>query len=104
MNWQLRSIAWTRLGGEPQDTIMISGRLHGPDRCTCSQCMALESTAAMVAELLRPGESRQIAIADSPLFLTIKRFSPRSGRSSITAVSAMGDRRHPSGRGDFLSV
>ena len=82
MNWQLRSIAEIRVGQELDQTTFISGKLHGPDRCTCSQCIALESTAAMVAELLRPGESRQIAIPDSPLFLIVKRhrFPPSAGR------------------------
>jgi hypothetical protein len=72
----------------PEDTIMISGRLHGPDRCICPQCSALESTAAMVAELLRPGESRQLALEGSPLFLTVKRHRfpcpvPGSGRQRL---------------------
>jgi hypothetical protein len=40
----------------------------------------------MVAELLRPGESRQLALEGSPLFLTVKRHRPPSRlvRSSVT--------------------
>ena len=91
MNWQLRTIAAIKVSDSdmPEDTIMITGRLHGPDRCICAQC-SLESTAVMVAELLRPGESRELAIPDSPLFLIVRRHrptaqpvSPRFGRSRL---------------------
>jgi hypothetical protein len=60
----------TELAPEP-----VSGRLHDSvsGRRVCKQCSALESTAAIIAELLRPGESRQIAIEGSPLYLVVKR-------------------------------
>jgi hypothetical protein len=105
MNWQLRSIAWNRLGEMPEDTIMITGRLHGPDRCICPQCCALEETAVLVAELLQPGQQRQIALEGSPLFLTVRRhqpLSPRSGRSSVAALPQSNERSRKSpGRGDL---
>jgi hypothetical protein len=86
MNW--RTIAETRLGQDPEDTILVSGRLHDSTtgRCTCEQCLALENSAAIIAELLRPGESRQIAIEGSPLFLVVKRhqFPSRPVQSSVS--------------------
>ena len=85
---------------------MITGRLHDSSfgRCTCSQCVALESTAVIVAELLRPGESREIGIEGTGLFLTIKRhrmrsFSPRPGRSSLGAGFRQGANIAQTGRG-----
>jgi hypothetical protein len=110
MSWQLRTIAEIKVSDSdmPEDTIMISGQLHGPHRCTCPQCMALESTAVMVAELLRPGESRQIAIPDSPLFLTVRRHrpveptqpvSPRFGRSRLGTGFRQGANIAQPGRG-----
>jgi hypothetical protein len=94
MNWQTRLIAQTRLGEDPESTILVSGRLHdsASGRCVCKQCSALESTAAIIAELLRPGESRQIAIG--PLFLVVKRhrFSPAAGRVKCHRVTAVDER------------
>jgi len=84
MNWQTRSIAETRLGEDPENTILVSGHLHdsATGRCICEDCLALESAAGNVAELLRPGESRQIGIEGSPLYLVIKRhqFPPSACR------------------------
>jgi Staphylococcal nuclease homologue len=86
MNWQTRLFTKARLGEDPENTILVSGRLHdsASGRCMCKECSALESTAAIIAELLRPGESRPIAIG--PLFLVVKRhrFSSRPVSSSVT--------------------
>jgi hypothetical protein len=76
MNWQLRNVYQTRIGEQPEDCILISGRLHGPDRCICEQCIALEQTAAIVGELLAPGESRRISVKGNPdLYLQVKRHN-----------------------------
>jgi hypothetical protein len=96
MNWQTRLFAETRLGEDPENTILVSGRLHdsASGRCVCKQCSALESTATIIAELLRPGESSRIAIEGSPLFLVVKRhrFSPAAGRVKCHRVTAVDER------------
>jgi hypothetical protein len=74
MNWQTRSINEIRLGPDCEDTILIRGRLHdsaGGTRCTCPECLALEQTAEIIGGLLRPGESRLLAIGE--LYLIVKR-------------------------------
>jgi hypothetical protein len=77
MSWELRTVYETKVGeASPEDTILISGRLHGPNSCICEQCIALEQTAAIVGELLAPGEVRQIAIEGTGLHLTVKRHNP----------------------------
>ena len=96
MNWQTRLIAETRLSEDPENTILVSGRLHDSvsGRCMCKECSALESTAGNVAELLRPGESRLIAIEGSPLFLVVKRhrFPPSAGRVKCHRLLAVDER------------
>jgi hypothetical protein len=85
MNWQLQRVAETRLGDSPEDTVMISGSLHGPHRCTCEACLQLERVAAEISELLRPDECREIVSPiDGRLFLVVRRhkFSPPSSYTS----------------------
>jgi hypothetical protein len=90
MDWRTRLIAETRLGEDPENTILVSGRLHdsASGRCVCKECSALESSAGIIPELLRPGESRQIAIG--PLFLVVKRhrFPSRPVESSVSDYPA----------------
>lgn len=53
MNWQTRLIAQTRLGEDPENTILVSGRLHdsATGRCVCKECSALESTAEIIGSV-----------------------------------------------------
>ncbi len=94
MNWQTRLFTETRLGEDPENTILVSGRLHdsASGRCVCKEC--LESTAGIIGELLRPGESRQIAIEGSPLFLVVKRhrFPPSAGWVKCHRLPAVDER------------
>jgi len=93
MNWQLRDVYQTRIGEEPEDCILISGRLHGPDRCICEQCIALEQTAAIVGELLRPGQSREISIEGTGLCLRIKRHNPARPRLTVKVAAGSPTRK-----------
>jgi hypothetical protein len=105
MSWELRSVARTYLVDHdgPESCVMISGRLH--HNCFCAQCTALEATAGNVAELLAPGEGREIGIEGSPLYLVIKRhqFPPSTGRVKCHRVTAVDERlKAITGRGrDF---
>jgi hypothetical protein len=109
MNRQTRLIAETRLGEDPENTIFLSGRLHNSatGRCICEKYLVLEAAIGSVAELLRPGESRQIGIEDSPLFLIVKRhrFPPSAGRVKCHRLAAVDERSNAiasRGRGFIL--
>jgi hypothetical protein len=93
MSWQLRNISETRIGEQPEDTILISGRLHGPEPCNCQQCVALEQTAGLIGELLAPGESRRIEIEGTGLHLQIKRHNPARPRLTVKVAAGSPTRK-----------
>jgi hypothetical protein len=110
MSWSLQTIAQTRVGDFPEDTVMISGSLHGPHRCTCQACLQLETVAAEISELLRPGERREIVSPiDNRLFLVVRRhkFSPRArtrvrAPNNIRSATQLGNT--VAVRGDFTNL